>query len=298
MTKRSIATFSAIAAASFIGANAFAGTTTPSKAVKEVVKEESCITGDIGFDITSQYITRGLVQENQGAIVQPYFDLYFRLYEGSGALSKVSLNLGTWSSVHSHKHPASGSTTSAWYEFDYSVGATFEFGKLSVTPSLFTFLSPSDVFADSYNININVSYDDSDLLGAFALHPHAAVLFELEGKAGSGADEGVYYEFGIAPGFQAGPVSISLPITVGLGSHGFYGDPTGTGDDDLFGFVSAGIAAEYPITCIPECYGTWALKANVTYYHLGDNAALASVPAVNDGDDNQIVFGGGMVVRF
>jgi len=124
------------------------------------------------------------------------------------------------------------------------------------------------------------------------------VMFELEGKAGSGSDEGVYYEIGIAPGFQAGAAAISFPINVGFGSSGFYGDPTGAGDDDGFGFVSAGIAMEYPLAFMPECMGSWALKANATYYHLGDNAALSGTPFVTDGDEDQFSFGGGLVVRF
>lgn len=298
MTKRTIATLSAFAAAAFIGSSAYAGTpvkATDSKTTKEVVKE-SCITGDLGVDFTSNYISRGVPRENQGVIAQPYTDLYFKIYEGSGALTKATVNLSAWSSVHSHKSGAGASTTTSWYEFDYAAGITLQFGKLSITPSFIAILSPNDTFADNYNANINIAYDDSDLLGAFALHPHVTVMFELQGKAGTGTEEGIYYEVGIAPSFQAGPATISLPINVGLGSNGFYGNPiTGTGDD-TFGFVSAGVAAELPLHSLPECLGQWALKANATYYYLGDNTS--AVTSVIDGDENQWSFGGGLVVRF
>lgn len=301
MTKRTIATLSAFAAAAFIGSTAYAGTPVKAKdnkAPKEVVKE-SCITGDLGVDFTSNYISRGVPQENQGVIAQPYTDLYFKIYEGSGALTKATINLSTWSSVHSHKGPFAGATTSSWYEFDYAAGITLQFGKLSVTPSFLAILSPNDSFADNYNANINISYDDSDLLGAFAMHPHVTVMFELDGKAGTGAEEGIYYEVGIAPSFQAGPATISIPLNVGLGSGGFYGNPvTGTGDD-TYGFFSAGVAAELPLHFLPECLGQWALKANVTYYNLGDNTAASGITnGITDGDDNQWSFGGGVVVRF
>ena len=291
MTKRTIATLSAFAAAAFIGSTAYAGTPVKdSKATKEVVKE-SCITGDLGVDFTSNYISRGVPQENQGVIAQPYADIYFKIYEGSGALTKATLNLSVWSSIHDHKTVATP-TTSSWYEFDYAAGVTFQFGKLSVTPSFLAILSPNDAFLDNYNANINVSYDDSDLLGAFAMHPHATVMFEIEGKAGTGPDEGIYYELGIAPSFQAGPATISLPINVGLGSNGFYG---GTGDE-TFGFFSAGVAAELPLHFLPECLGQWAIKANATYYKLGDNTS--TVTKATGGDENQWSFGGGVVVRF
>jgi len=297
MTKNTIATLSAFAAAAFIGSSAYAGTPVKAKdnkAPKEVAKE-SCITGDLGVDFTSNYISRGVPQENQGVIAQPYVDLYFKIYEGSGALTKATVNLSTWSSVHDHNHFAA--TTSAWYEFDYAAGITLQFGKLSITPSFLAILSPNDAFADNYNANINIAYDDSDLLGKFALHPHATVMFEIDGKAGTGDEEGVYYEFGIAPGFQAGPVAISIPINLGLGSSGFYGDPRGKNrGDDTFGYFSAGVAAEYPLHFLPECLGQWALKANATYYRLGDNTS--EVRSVVDGDQNQWSFGGGVVVRF
>lgn len=295
MTKR-IVTFSALAAAA-LTASAFAGkTVVDSKTTKEIVKE-SCITGDLGVDFTSNYISRGIPQENQGVIAQPYADLYFKLYEGSGALTKLSLNLGVWSSVHSHKSQAAagGGSVSSWYEFDYSVGLTFQFGNLSVTPSFLAILSPNDNFADNYNAQITLAYDDSELLGAFALHPHLTVLAELEGKAGSGSKTGVYYELGIAPSIKVGEGTLSLPINVGLGSDGFYGSANG---DDTYGYFSAGLALEWPLHFLPECLGSWALKANATYYNLGDNAANAGNPFVTDGDHDQVAFGGGLVVRF
>jgi hypothetical protein len=294
MIKRSIVTFSAVAVAALAG-TAIAGEQHVHKTTKEIVKE-SCITGDLGVDFTSNYISRGIPQENQGLIGQPYVDLYFKLYEGSGALSKVSLNLGAWSSVHSHKPAGLGSTSvRGWYEFDYSVGLTLQFGNFSVTPSFLAILSPNDSFADNYNANIAFAYDDSEALGAFALHPHVTVMFELEGKAGSGPDTGIYYEIGIAPSVKVGEGTLSFPINVGLGSDGFYGS---AGGDDTYGYFSAGLALEYPLNFVPECLGAWAVKANATYYNLGDNAANAGNPLVTDGEHDQYAFGGGIVVRF
>ena len=301
MTKRNIVSISAFAAAAFLGTTAFAGTVVKTKASKAPVEvaKESCITGDIGVDFTSNYISRGVPQENQGVIAQPYTDLYFRIYEGSGALTKVTANLSAWSSVHTHRSPFAGPTTREWYEFDYSAGLTFQFGKLSVTPSFLALLSPNGSFGDNYNFNLNLAYDDSEALGAFALHPHITFLQEIQGKAGTGTDKGQYYEIGIAPSYVTGAVTLSLPITAGFGTSNFYGSPTGVGGDDTFGYISAGIAAEYALGFVPQCLGAWAVKANVTYTHLGDNAADSGIAnGVTDGDKNQWGFGGGLVVRF
>lgn len=297
MTKSSIVTLSAFAAAALAG-TAFAGTPAKEyKATKEIVKE-SCITGDLGVDFTSNYISRGVPQENQGVIAQPYFDLYFKLYEGSGALTKVTANLGAWSSIHSHRNQGSagGGSVSSWYEFDYSVGLTFQFGNFSVTPSFLSLLSPNDTFADNYNVNLALAYDDSELLGAFALHPHVTVMYELDGKAGTGPREGLYYEIGIAPSIKVGEGTLSFPINLGLGSDDFYGSVNN--GDDTYGYLSAGLALEYPLNFVPECLGAWAVKANATYWNLGDNAANSGNPLVTDGDNDQFSFGGGIVVRF
>src|SRR3954447_15976244 len=235
MTKNSIAKFCLIAASLLaLPAVSFAGKeliAPKDKVVQEAVKE-SCITGDIGINVVSQYISRGLIFENQGAILQPYADLYFRVYKGEDTdfLNKVSVNLGIWNSFHS-RHTDAGeavghgtggadaSSTRSWYEFDFTAGLAITVLKnLTFTPSYYTFLSPNDGFSTFQGLNLNLAYDDTDLLGAFALHPHATVLFELENKAGNGSDEGIYYEVGIAPAIPIGPkdaayCTITLPVT-------------------------------------------------------------------------------------
>lgn len=285
---------------------------TESKAVKEVLKEESCITGDLGVGAVSQYISRGVVLENQGAIIQPFADLYFKLYEGDGFLNKVSLNLGVWSSLHSRKTDAGaiggGSTgTRNWYEFDWTAGMAFTVAKnLTITPSIYSFLSPNDGFSDFYGLNVAVAYNDSELWGGkFAINPTFQFLWEIENKCGTGADEGFYYEIGISPTVPVGPVTLAFPVKVGLGSNDFYGSlnpSTGTIEDETFGFVSAGIVATYPLSFIPECYGAWSVNASATYYYLGDGTSdFNTAPrggTVRDAENNEFVFGGGLLVAF
>jgi hypothetical protein len=312
MTKSSIAKFCAVAAGLLLPSVSWAGETVASKeVVKNVVEEikESCISGDIGINITSQYVSRGLIFENQGAIIQPYADLYFKLYEGTGFLTKMQLNLGIWNSFHSRKTDAGSVTgagtasTRSWYEFDFTAGISFTFAeKLTFTPSYYTFLSPNDGFSTFQGLNLKLAYDDSSLWGdsGFALNPWVQVLFELENKAGNGSDEGIYYEVGIAPSFTVGPVGVSVPITAGFGSNDFYGDING--NNEAFGYVSAGVNLSYTLPFIPECYGSWAINGAATYYYLGDalddyNTA-ARGGSVRDGSHHEWVFSGGLVVTF
>ncbi|HEY5893771.1 MAG TPA: hypothetical protein VIT91_11120 [Chthoniobacterales bacterium] len=279
----------------FTAAVSQAGEATPSKEVVPPAPVPppvtSAITGDAGVTFVSKYFSRGIVQEDQGVIAQPYADLYFRLYEGDGFINKVTLNIGLWSSIHSHKLPTvdgGSSTSEAWYEFDYTGGFSVTFAKyLTATLSYFEFISPADNFNTARSINMNLAFDDSSFLGAFALHPHFTVLGELNAPGFAGLDSGGwYYEIGIAPGFAAGPVTFSFPLTVGLGDDNFYAGET-------YGYFSGGVSAAVPLAFIPESYGSWTVSASALYYNLGDSTAL-----VNHGESDDFVFGGTLGVTF
>jgi len=310
MNKHTIA-LAAFAAACLAGSTAYAGTKT--KPAKKVVEPaaESCITGDIGFDVVSEYISKGIVLQNQGFIIQPYADLHFRIYKGAGALSSVTADIGIWNSIHSN-HPDARLRNRVngvpnWFEFDFQTGLTFNIDKLSISPYFKTYESPSAVFETAYTAGIGLAYDDSAALGAFALHPHALVELQLQGSTGNNFSNGPthshgrgqYYEVGIAPGAKLGDVALSLPITGGFGSGGFYLGNRG------FGFISVGARAEYDLKAIPACLGKWTLSTSATYYRLGGqngpvnfSGAAGASPAQARTDKNQLVFQGGLKVAF
>ena len=278
-------------------ASLYAGT--ESKAVVETATK-SAITGDLGVNFVSEYISRGAPQEIKGVIAQPYADLYFSLYEGEGFVNKVSLNLGVWSSLHS-AHTLAGSvngsglsTTSAWYEFDYTPGVAVTFAKnYTLTASYLEFDSPNDAFLASRNVNFSLAYNDTDLLGAFALHPHVTYMRELDGKAVNGysTKEGNYYEVGIVPALPAyGPVTVSFPINAGFGSSQFYLE------NKAFGYFSGGANASVALP-IPTKFGTWAFNAGVTYYRLADQASWVYAKE-NTIDNNRFVYQAGIGATF
>jgi hypothetical protein len=276
----------ALAAAVALGSQAYAGPTAPpAKTIVEAAKE-SCITGDIGFDITNAYYFHGIRQEDRGFIIQPYADLYFKVYEGSGFLTSLSVDLGIWNSFHSNRGVAS--TTSNWYEFDFSAGLTATLAeKWSLGVAFRYYGSPGDYFDNAYTTTFRLGYDDKDLLGAFSLQPYVLVEWELDGKSANGPDTGVYYEVGITPNVDVGPVNLALPIRAGFGSSDYYAG------DEGFGYVSAGLVATYGLTFVPECLGEWSLTASATYLHLGEGTEVS-----NDGDDDEVIFTGGLKVAF
>jgi hypothetical protein len=286
MTKPSPQLVVACAAAILLAAQVQAGqTAAPSKPVVEVAKE-SCITGDIGFDVTNAYFFHGIRQEDSGFIIQPYADLYFKIYEGTGFLTSLSVDIGIWNSFHSNRGVAS--TTSNWYEFDFRGGLTATLAEKWTLGAAFTaYTSPGDYFDTAYALSVKLGYDDKDLLGAFSLQPYVMVEFELDGKSANGSDEGIYYEVGLTPSFDLGPVNIGIPLRAGFGSNEYYFS------NEAFGFFSAGVTATYALAFIPECLGEWSLAASATYMHLGEGTEVS-----DGGNDDQWIFTGGMKIAF
>jgi hypothetical protein len=229
------------------------------------------ISADAGVTFTTDYISRGLQLENEGLIAQPYGDIYFTAYEGSGTMSKVTLFGGIWSSLHSeHTGAKPDSFVEAWFEFDWDVGFAIDIGKFNVNVMYIEFISPNGAFGTAHNLQVKVSYNDSD--SKFALSPYALAFVELDGKAGTGKDEGVYVEVGIAPGLPLGSTpsspKISFPVYAGFGFSDFYGNASG--DDELFGYVAGGVVISMPLAFLNDAgYGTWTVSAGGYAYYFG-----------------------------
>ena len=78
-----------------------------------------------GFDFANAYFFRGIFQDDTGVVMWPYGDLGFALHSGDGALKSVSVNIGTWNSLHTGDAGSNGPTGKLWYESDFYAGARF-----------------------------------------------------------------------------------------------------------------------------------------------------------------------------
>jgi hypothetical protein len=256
------------------------------------------IHGSFTNTLTTHYVTRGVLLEDQGVIYQNVAELYFTfLDEEDAPVSKVTGIIGIFNSVHEAQTGA-GSLTGAdpgdsavaqWFEFDFWAGASVGFGDFTVTGLYQEFHSPNDAFDVCENVQLKLSYADADLWGdsGFALNPYVIGFLELDGKAGTGADEGLYLEVGVGPSFPIikdgdYPVTLTVPLTAGFGFDDFYED------DEEFGFVSVGAVASVPLAFIPPNYGSWTLSSGVYYYYYGDGVDDFNTGIGND-DDYDIV---------
>lgn len=223
---------------------------------------------EIGADVASEYIFRGVIQQNKGFIFQPYATVSAELPEFGGLQS--DLYFGTWNSFHDRG-------SSKWYEADFFVGvATEVYDNVVLDVGYVTYRDPVDDETDSSEVQVAVAFDDSelmDLYGGYALNPRAMVAVETTGPL-YGDDKGVYGELGVEPTFPITPedsdypLTLSVPATLGINIKDYH-----QVDDSnhCFSFFDIGAELTMPLAFIPREYGNWAASAGVHAQWSGRN---------------------------
>ena len=251
------------------------------------------LTGLVEVAVADKYIYNGYVIQDQGPIVQPYFELAEEFYTGSGLLTSASVTFSFFSSFQSREDGATHTAAPGhWlYETEFDSGIKLELAKrFAVSVQYVRFESPIDAYQPSNAIRLTLTWDDKDLPGWFALQPYIAWLAPVPFGWNDGG--GNYFEVGITPSTTVAresryPITFTFPINAGFGDDTYYpGDP--------FGYVSISISASVPLAFLPKDCGEWKFGATGTYYHLGPAAADLS----NDGDRSQSVFTATLSMEF
>jgi hypothetical protein len=257
------------------------------------------------LDFSDHYITpRGLNVENNGLIFQPLFLVFWDLYsDDNGFLQDVTLTTGVWSSFHTRE---SGVDPGHWNEFDPIAGLGLKFAdnwKLDLNYTAFR--SMVDAYPTSHHLEVKLSYDDSKLLGAFALKPFIAFWKELENKATvafnpATSEESYYFTLGINPSFKAGPVKFEFPTYINWVDGDFYQKFDGSGGGSGVAVFGTELKVSVPLTFVPKDLGFWSLYAGVRYYHLSNDGLRDGNSVLTaDGDkDNLVQFHGGISIFF
>ena len=240
-----------------------------------------------GVDFTSAYFFRGYNQEDGGLIAQPYLTLTANVVKRDDMT--VNVYGGIWNSAHS-KQTFSDDGNSAWYEADLYAGVDFILGGGWTVGGIYTvYTYPNGAFNSIQELGIKGSYDDTDAVWSkqigFALKPYAGIFFETDDGNGT---EDVYLELGVTPTVYSfnlnpsTPVSISVPLVLGMSLDDFYVESDG--DNSLFGYGSIGVAASLPLP-IPSNYGAWSLTGRLDYMQLFAD----STEIVNNDESYQVI---------
>jgi uncharacterized protein (TIGR02001 family) len=249
------------------------------------------------LDFTNAYMFRGIRQEDDGLIMQPYLDLGVTLYRGEGSLKTFGLNIGTWNSLHGFNPTGTDNLRNhkLWYESDFYAGMSFGMTGGVTTGVTFTaYTSPNDSFETVNEISFKVTVDDSKYSYAksVALHPYGVFASEFNihtgaggalsatgvpvtgGQADGGSAAGNYVELGIGPTFKV-PMrtTLTVPVKVGLSLTDYYEKPGG-GSDSHFGFASVAGVLTHQFTKPANKLGNWNVHFGVEYQRLGDSTKL------------------------
>jgi hypothetical protein len=237
--------------------------------------------GIFQLDTTNAYFFRGILQEREGILFQPWAELYYSVYSSeSGLLRDVSLGGGMWNSFHSERTLASydspqrdrdgGDQNQWWYEADYYPLVSLGFaGGVNLLTVYYFYTSPNDAFTTAQELNFKLSWDDSEV-SPFPVKPWVNLAIETENTA-FGSDEGVGLQAGVAPTLYAtesGSFSLAAPVEVGLSLDDYY--ERARGGENAFGYATAGLSASIPLSFIPESAGSWSVGLTGKYYFFNN----------------------------
>ena len=172
------------------------------EAAPEAEAEEgplSRFSGSIQADFTNVYFFRGILQERNGLVAQPWGELYYALYQSeTGFIRDFSIGGGVWASFHTEETLAEHGPHSL-YEVDWYPALYLELqGGLSLSAIYYFYTSPNGAFSTADELNLKMAWDDSETFGRFALQPWINLAIETENTA-FGDEEGIGVQMGIAP---------------------------------------------------------------------------------------------------
>jgi hypothetical protein len=239
-------------------------------------EEESRFSGIIQADFTNAYFFRGILNERNSFIAQPWGELYFSLYDSEDCfIRNVTIGGGVWASFHAAETGAEDNPRSL-YEVDWYPLISVEFPRgFSLTTIYYFYTSPNDAFKLVEELNFKLAWDDSETLGRFALQPWVNLALETK-RTSFGPDRGEGWQMGIEPTLfeipiENYPVTITAPVELGLALNDYYEDDDRR--EKTFGYISYGVKASVPLAFMPEAAGSWTFALSFKGYSLSDRLA-------------------------
>jgi hypothetical protein len=267
-------------------------------AVPAAAQEEGALAGisaEVTVDYVTNYFFRGYEQQtsDSGIVIQPGASFTLPVVDG------VTATIGTWGSIHSDngRGQTTGATgTGSWYEQDVFGSLDATFGDFTVSAGLTLYTYPNVAGLDVFEAAFGLAYDDSELLGDFAISPYILLATEINNTNSNAAagKEATYLEIGgefsldsLTEGTFADGWSWSVPIKAGFSIDDYYNDATGA--EEFFGYASVGIVGSVALS---------ELIGDVDYISAWD-LTVGLTAIISNGDiDGVITDNGGREVQF
>jgi len=231
----------------------------------------------VNFEFSDKYLTpRGMIVVDHGLTSQLLVLGLVNLYKGTDFVSDITLVGGFWNDYSTSpvaKHLGSSGNTN-WIEFDPIAGLSASFAKdfkLDVTYTAFA-MQILDI-GTSQHLETKLSFNDTDYLGAWALHPYISFWKELDGKATAAANfgfgESYYFDIGVTPAYVVGKWKFEAPLRVLLPDSKFYGDHFA--GSSTVGLYELGVKVSTSASFMPAGYGNWSVHFGARYMNFTDD---------------------------
>ncbi|HEY2342069.1 MAG TPA: hypothetical protein VGH90_03515, partial [Chthoniobacteraceae bacterium] len=251
------------------------------------------------LELGDKYVTpRGMIVREDGLTIEPLMLVFFNAYRGDGFINEITLFGGVWNDFGTSKvsrHAPFGSNPkTALTETDPIAGITIGFAKhfkLDVTYT--SFVEYILDIPTSHHLETRLTFDDSDYLGAFALHPYFSYWQELSEKStdadvpftvfGPSPNSGkhpqpgssFYFDVGVTPGYtfkSLGDLKVETPCRMLLADDRFYGEYYHPSSTISVGLVELGLKGTLPLKFMPKEAGSWSVYVGGRYINfVNDN---------------------------
>ena len=243
----------------------------------------------MNFEFSDKYLTpRGMIVHDDGLTFQQLTLGFFNLYKGDSFINDVTLVGGIWNDFStegvSENAPFGSEPKTHWIEVDPIAGVSIGFAnKFTLSVTYTAFLMEILNIGTSQHLETKLAFDDTEYLGAFALHPYFLYWQELDEKATAarvpylvflgqpGPDSSHYFEFGVTPAYTFENIKLKLeaPLRVLLPDKDFYGEYYA--DSSTIGLYELGVKASIPLGFMPKGYGNWGFHAGYRYMRFEDD---------------------------
>ena len=249
--------------------------------------------GFVDYTVTSTRVTGGgMLLYGKGPLSQLSSGITLDLYKNQGGfVNGISVYGGIWNEWW-HAQPLG---VQSWQEMDWWAGIAIKFAqRWTFKFEHVQFQFPTAPTAYNYSFYLGLDY--TGLLPLpFALNPYVNVFYNAAGRSNvaTGAQGVARVDLGIAPSFDMSktwnvPLTLTVPLWFSVAPTNYYDRRDGTTNlcgsastspcaTSNFGYFATGLKAKWSLaSVIPPRLGNWYISGAALYYHVNNDALLAS----------------------